>query len=159
MKGGDVMWINHLDLLPGDSSVITSFNAITSGVGGGLSALIIRSNTVGDISPHGGNKVVRTVLEIPPGHLIKGVRVCYELTNSRSFIDQIRLAQVQDPPSTASVLLDDATHLTNKGPPCVNSNSTSIDPTKGAVLLDLRVNFGDTSNKIVIRGLAILLQP
>ena len=29
------MWISHFDLLPGDASVLTSFNAISSGVGGG----------------------------------------------------------------------------------------------------------------------------
>src|SRR5215216_5017573 len=60
------MWINHLDLLPGDPSVTTSFNAINSGVGSGLSGLIIQSNTVGEIAPGGGNKVVETALEIPP---------------------------------------------------------------------------------------------
>lgn len=151
------MWINHLDLLPGDSSVITSFNAITSGVGGGLSGLVIQSTTVGDTSPQGGNKVVQTALEIPPGHLIMGVRVCFELSNNRSFITQIRLEQVQDPPSTAVVLMDDGTDLTNIGPVCVNSQSTSVDPTQGAVLLSLRVNFGDTSDKIVIRGLGIIV--
>ena len=95
-------------LLPGDSTVITSFNAIDSGVGGGLSGLIIQSTTVGEDgpAPHHGIKVVQTTLEIPPGQLINGVRVCYELTNSRSFISQILLAQVQDPPSTANVILD-----------------------------------------------------
>ena len=30
-----VMWVNHLAFLAGDPSVITSFNAISSGVGGG----------------------------------------------------------------------------------------------------------------------------
>ncbi len=150
------MWINHLDLLPGDSSVITSFNAISSGVGGGLSGLVIQSDTLGDTSG-GGNKVVQTALQIPPGHLIKGVRVCYELSDSRSFITQIRLAQVQDPPNSAVVRLDDPNDLTNRGPVCVNSQSTSVDPSQGAVLLSLRVNFGDTSDKIVIRGLGLLI--
>jgi hypothetical protein len=157
---GDMMWINHLELLPGDSTVITSFNAIDSGVGGGLSGLIIQSTTVGENGPppHHGIKVVQTALAIPPGQLINGVRVCYELTNGRSFISQIILAQVQDPPSTANVLLDDLTDLNNTGPVCVNSQSISIDPTAGSVILALRVNFGDTSDKIVIRGLGVLLQ-
>lgn len=151
------MWINHLDLLPGDSTVITSFNATTSGVGSGLSGLVIQSTTVGETSPQGGNKVVETALEIRPGHLIKGVRICYELSATRSFINLIRLEQVQDPPSTAIILMDDSTALTNIGPVCVNSQSTSVDPTQGAVLLNLRVNFGDTSDRIVIRGLGIIV--
>lgn len=152
-----VMWINHLDLLPGDPSVITSFNAVSSGVGGGLSGLIIQSTTTGEDAIGGGNKVVEKGLQVPPGYLIEGVRICYELTSSASFISQIRLAQLQDPPSTALVLLDDPTDQTAVGPICVNSQPTSVDPGKGEVRLNLRVNFGSTSDKIVLRGLALHL--
>jgi hypothetical protein len=158
MRGKTVMWIDHLDLLPGDPSVITSFNAINSGVGSGLSGLIIQSNTTGDTAPGGGNKVVEMGLEVPPGFLIKGVRVCYELSNARSFITQIRLAQVQNPPSTALVLMDDATALTDPGPICVDSATTTVDPAAGAVLLSLRVNFGDTSDRIVVRAIGLHLK-
>jgi hypothetical protein len=152
-----IMWINHLDLLPGDPSVVTSFNAVSSGVGGGLSGLIIMSTTTGDTATGGGNKVVEKGLQVPPGFLITGVRVCYELSNARSFIDQIRLAQVQDPPSTALVLLDDGTHQVNPGPVCVDSTPTMVNPELGAVRLDLRVNFGDTSDKIVVRAVGLHL--
>jgi hypothetical protein len=92
---GGRMWINPLDFLAGDPSVKTSFNAVTSGVGGGLSGLIIESTTIGDEASGGGNKVVERGLDVPPGYRITGVRVCYELSNTRSFIDQIRLAQVR----------------------------------------------------------------
>jgi hypothetical protein len=97
---GTLMWINHFDLLPGDPSVRTSFNAISSGVGGGLTGLIIQSSTTGEVGQGGGNKVVHMGLQVPPDYIIKRVRVCYELSNSRSFISQIRLSQVADPPST-----------------------------------------------------------
>jgi len=153
-----VMWVNHLDLLAGDPSVITSFNAISSGVGGGLSGLIIQSTTVGDTAPTGGNKVVEMGLDVPPGFNIKGVRVCYELSNRRSFITQIRLAQVQNPPSSAIVLLDDGTDQTNPGPICVDSATTSIDPSLGSVLLSLRVNFGNTGDRIVVRAVGLHLK-
>ena len=152
-----IMWINHFDLLPGDSSVLTSFNAISSGVGGGLTGLVIQSTTVGDTGAGGGNKVVHMGLEVPPGYSIKGVRVCYELSNKRSFITQIRLAQVNDPPSSATVMLDDGTDQTAVGPICVNSTTTTVDPSLGAVLLSLRVNFGNTSDKIVVRALGLHL--
>jgi len=152
------MWVNHLDLLAGDPSVITSFNAISSGVGGGLSGLIIQSTTTGDTAPSGGNKVVEMGLEVPPGFIIKGVRVCYELSNRRSFITQIRLAQVQDPPSSALVLLDDGTNQTNPGPVCVDSATASVDPSLGSVLLSLRVNFGNSSDRIVVRAVGLHLK-
>ena len=156
-----VMWTNHLDFLPGDESVKTSFNAVNSGVGGGLSGLIIESSTTGEDAIGGGNKVVEKGLQVPPGFLISGVRVCYELSNPRSFISQIRLAQVQDPPATALVLLDDGTDLTNAGPVCIDSEAVSIDPSVGAVRLSFRVNYGDVTDRIVLRavGLYLLIDP
>lgn len=153
------MWISHLDLLAGDPNVQTSFNAVSSGVGNGLSGLIIQSSSIGDKTPQGGDKVVQKALEVPPGHTIKGIRLCYELSNSRTFINQIRLSQVQNPPDRAVVLLDDLTSLNNKGPICINSQQTlsSIDPANGPLLLSLRINSGDASDRIVIRGLGLLL--
>ena len=154
-----IMWINHFDLLPGDPSVKTSFNAVNSGVGGGLTALVIESTTTGENAQGGGNKVVHMGLQVPPGYSIRGVRVCYELSNRRSFISQIRLAQVQTPPQTASVILDDGTDQTNPGPICVDSAATAVDPSLGEVLLSLRVNFGNTSDKIAVRALGLHLSP
>jgi len=153
-----IMWVNHLSLLPGDASVITSFNAVNSGVGGGLSGLVIQSTTTGDQAQGGGNKVVQKALDIPPGFHITGVRVGYENSNVRSFITQIRLAQVQNPPATALVLLDDPSQLNAAGPTYHDSTATSVDPATGPLLLDLRVNFGDTSDRIVVRGLGLHLQ-
>jgi hypothetical protein len=152
-----IMWVNHFDLLPGDPSVLTSFNAVSSGVGGGLTGLVIQSTTRGENAQNGGNKVVHMALQVPPGYLIRGVRVCYELTSRRSFISQIRLAQVQDPPQSAIVKLDDPADLTNTGPICVNSATTTVNPALGAVLISLRVNFGDIADKIVVRALGLSL--
>lgn len=154
-----VMWINHFDLLPGDPSVTTSFNAVSSGVGGGLTGLVIRSSTTGEIAQGGGNKVVHMGLQVPPGYLIRRVRVCYELSNKRSFISQIRLAQVQTPPATALVHLDDGTDQTNPGPICIDSAAVTVVPSHGEVLLSLRVNFGNTGDKIVVRALGLHLSP
>src|SRR5829696_4010322 len=153
-----LMWVNHFDLLPGDPSVKTSSNAIDSGVGGGLTGLVVRSTTTGEIGQGGGNKVVHMALEVPPGYIIKRVRVCYELSNSRSFISQIRLSQVANPPDHADVILDDGTDHRSPGPVCVASAETTVDPGLGAVLLDLRVNFGDTGDRIVVRALGLRLQ-
>ena len=154
-----IMWVNHFDLLPGDSSVTTSFNAVSSGVGGGLTGLVIHSSTTGEVATGGGNKVVHMGLQVPPGFLVKGVRVCYELSNKRSFISQIRLAQVQTPPQSATVMLDDGTDHTNPGPICVDSAAATIDPVVGELLLSLRVKFGDTGDRIVVRALGLHLVP
>jgi hypothetical protein len=151
------MWVNHLSLLAGDPSVSTSFDAVSSGVGGGLSGLVIESTTTGDTGAGGGNKVVEKSLDLPPGFLVKGVRVGYENSNARSFITQVRLAQVQNPPASAVVMLDDAAHLNAAGPAFADSEATSIDPAAGPLLLSLRVNFADTSDKIVVRGLGLHL--
>src|ERR1700730_3862020 len=88
---GHIMWIDHLALLPGDPSVKTSFKDVNSVVGSGLSGLIIQSTTTGDQAQGGGNKVVETAVEVPPGFQITGVRICFENSNSRSFISQVRL--------------------------------------------------------------------
>lgn len=154
-----IMWINHFDLLPGDPSVTTSFNSVSSGVGGGLTGVVIQSSTTGEDVPGGGNKDVHMGLQVPPGYLIRGVRVCYELSSRRSFISQIRLDQIQVPPDHSLVHLDDATNHTDPGPICVDSQATKIDPKRGAVLLSLRVNFGDTSDRIVVRALGLHLSP
>jgi hypothetical protein len=151
------MWIDHLALLPGDSSVTTSYSSVSSGVGSGLAALVVYSSTTGETTPGGGNKTVWTALEVPPRYSIVGVRVCYELTDAGSFISQVRLSQVQDPPGSAAILLDDPTDQTAVGPICVDIRATSIDPAKGPLLLDLRVNFGNTSDAIAIRGVGLWL--
>ena len=119
----------------------------------------MHSSTTGEDAQGGGNKVVWSALEVPLGFVVVGVRICYELTSKGSFISQVRLAQVQNPPSSALVLLDDPTNHTAVGPLCVDVKSPTIDPEKGALLLDLRVRFGSTSDRIAIRGLGLWLTP
>jgi hypothetical protein len=163
VRPGKVYWLNHLDLLAGDDSVKTSHNAVTSGVGGGLAGLVITSTTTGETTAGGGNKVVWMAVEAPLGQRLAGVRVCYEYSTGKkpspTYISQIRLAQVQTPPATALVLLDDGTDQTHPGPICVNSKpAVEIDPAQGPLLLSLRVNFADTKDRIVIRGVGLLLK-
>jgi len=160
-----VQWVNHFDLLSGDPSVTkTSSLSTNSGVGGGLTALVITSSTTGNTDSFGGNKVVQKALELQPKTRIVGVRLCYELSDpgpSGSFVDQIRLAQIQDPPATALVLLDDATAQNASGPTCVNSALVSppIRAKDGSILLSLRVNFSNTADLIAVRAVGLLVNP
>ncbi len=159
-QGSPVMWINHLDFLPGDPSVTTSFNAVNSGIGEGLSGLVITSTTTGEIALGGGNKVVEKGVEVPPWYLVTKVRVCYELKDTRSFISQIQLAQLQDPPGAALGVLDDPTDQKAVGPICVDSvPADQFNPANGALRLSLRVNFGDITDAIVLRGIGLYLVP
>ncbi len=160
-----VQWVNHFDLLSGDPTVTTTSSLSTnSGVGGGLTALDIMSSTLGDTDSVGGNKVVQMALELQPKTRIVSVRLCYELSDpgpNGSYIDQIRLAQIQNPPSTALVLLDDATVQDASGPTCVDSALVSppIKAKNGSVLLSLRVNFNNVSDVIAVRALGLLVNP
>ncbi|HZO80690.1 MAG TPA: hypothetical protein VFB33_03265 [Candidatus Binataceae bacterium] len=161
----NVQWVNHFDLLPGDPSVTsTSALSTSSGVGSGLTGLVITSSTLGDTDSFNGNKVVQMALELQQKTTIFGVHLCYELSDpgpNGSFIDQIRLAQVQDPPSTALVLLDDPTQQDASGPTCVDSALASppIQSKNGSVLLSLRIQTGNTADKIVVRALGLLVKP
>jgi hypothetical protein len=147
------MWINHLDFIPGDPTVSTSF-ALNPNVGTGL---LIGSTATGI------DQSVEKSLQVSPGFLISGVRVCYELSSSSSFISNISLARLQNPPTGLSLLLNDTTDLTNKGPICVDSAapSNAIDPSLGAVRLRLGVNFASDKDSIVVRavGLHLVLDP
>ena len=158
-----VLWLDHFGLLPGAPELTTSFRSTSScpGFSSCLTGLVVESSTLGENFSSGGNKVVHMAAGVPPGWVVSGVRVCYELSSSESFISQIRLAQVQDPPATAVVRLDDGTDLTAQGPVCVNSAapfSGTIDPEQGSLLVSLRLNYADTSDRIVVRGLGLLLQ-
>ena len=55
--------------------------------------------------------------------------------------------------------MDDGADLNAAGPVCVDSQATSIDPSTGAVLLSYRVNFGATSDRIVVRAVGLKLTP
>lgn len=153
-----LLWIDHLAFRAGDPSLTLSFDAVSSGVGGGLSGLIIESSALGDTAPGGGNKGIEKGLAVPPGWLVTGVRLCYELSDPRTFVTQVRLAQVQDPPQSAVVQLDDGADLTDPGPVCVDSVATSIDPAAGGLRLNLRIQTGDVGDRIVLRAVGLHLE-
>jgi len=168
----NLLWINYLDFVPGDTDVVTSYKALSPGPGvSSLAGLIITSTTAGEDSINGGNKVVEKGLQVPPGYKVDGVRICFESSNptpTGSFISQIRISQFQELPAppTRLVLLDDGTDLINVGPACVDSASPTggpIDPSLGSLLLSLRVNFADPltnpDDKIVIRAIGLYLVP
>jgi hypothetical protein len=161
-RGARIQWVNHFDLLPGCPEITTSYRSTSSGIGLGLTGLVMASTTAGDTCADNGNKVVQMALELAEDTRITGVRLCYESSDAAAYVDQIRLAQVQDPPATALVMLDDPTPLTDPGPVCVDSAKTSINSSKGSVLLSLRARFGDPAGgplgRIVVRALGLYVK-
>lgn len=117
----------------------------------------IRSTTTGDTGPR-GNKVVKMRISMRryTGKEVIGVRLCYQLSNTRSFVTQIRLAQVErETPLRAVVRLDDGKDLRARASTCVDSRKTSIDPKAGDLLLSLRVNFQNTGDQIRIHSVGL----
>jgi hypothetical protein len=112
---------------------------------------------LGHLTQRSGSALGR-VLGKHAGFKVRGVRLYYEDSSPNSYITQVRLAQVQNPPAKALVLLDDPTHLTSTEPICIDSEQTApIDPRVGPILLSLRVNFGNTADRIVVLGLGLQL--
>lgn len=143
-----VQWLNHLDFLAGDDVVAAEFNA-------GLGGLEISASDTGD-------RFVEQGLQVSPGFLVSGVRVCYALSSAESFINQISLAQLQDPVVGGQVLLDDLTSQSDPGPVCVDSAppfGDPIDPALGPLNLRLGATFADTGDNVVILGVGLLTIP
>src|SRR2546427_10796307 len=69
--GKSIYWLNHFDLLAGAREVRTFHDSTSSGVGGGLTGVVIRSYTAGDKFLDGGNKVVHMAVESAPGSQIR----------------------------------------------------------------------------------------
>jgi hypothetical protein len=144
-------WINHLGFIPGDSNVAVQFNTV-SVRGGGLEITAAAT----------GESFVQQGLQVPPGYLVNGVRVCYAQTG-RSHINQVSLLQLQDPPIGVETLLNDETTFNNSdpGPVCVNTapQRVPIDPSLGALSMRLGMVFANDTDSIVILGIGLLTVP
>ena len=140
---------------------ISPLNMVASPNGSSNSYLVLKRGGFGDTL-----QVTTTVaadlqwlalpLQVPNNLTIKGVTVCYDLTNEASFISQVRLSEETVPPS-ATVVHDDGTDLTSTDPTCYDSPvSGGIQP-NGAITLSLRLNFANMTNRIDIGAIGILV--
>lgn len=149
-----VQWINHLEFVPGVSYVATSYTPINGG-------LKVTATETGE------NFIVQGV-QVAPGVLVSGIRVCYELTDDdinddQSLINDIVITQLQaqDPPASRTVVLNDTTALSEVGPICVNSlpSFDDIDPSQGALNLSLGMWFPNLNDSITVLGVGLLTVP
>jgi hypothetical protein len=90
---------------------------------------------------------------------IKGVQVCYEvITDSpgSTYISTVSLTTMTTPNSFL-VLNDDGTNLTSTSPTCYTSNMPKKKPqVSGTTSLELRMVFGNATDKIRIGGVALI---
>jgi len=107
---------------------------------------MVQSPTTGDSS-----WIYLTGLPLSSELFLSSVKVCYQVTNSASFISQIRVTRMTKVVSTL-VIHDDATDLTSTTPTCVTStfDSPQDAQTNGAMQLALRLSVADTSDSFLI---------
>lgn len=159
-----IQWVNYMDLVPGDPSDTTAVTLEHPTFGTNTLGLVITSSSLGDTDSNNENKVVTMALELPKQVKVTGVRICYENSNpgpSGTFIEQTRLAQLNNTDgSTASVVLDDATHLDASGPTCANSTLVrpAIAGAAGSVVLSFRINTANVNDQIVIHSVGLLVK-
>jgi hypothetical protein len=148
----NLLWINHLDLVPGDATVVAA-NSSTPPVVGGPSGLVVTAPAVVT------GKNLEMGLQVPPGYKVKGIAICYQDSNAASFISQVQLSQLTTA-STVTNLLTDSTPQTSTSATCVDTAKLA---TAVAGTLPLRLNVGVTivnaADAIVIRAVGLYLEP
>jgi hypothetical protein len=143
-----MVWISPLNFVVSESVPGWETLSISKGVSGGT--IRVKSTASGD------EKWVALPLPIPTNLKIKKLTVCYEASHSKeSYISHVNLTQ-ETKPSTSIVVHDDATDLTEIGPTCYENNVGSLQP-KGAITLNLRLNFADATHHIDIGSIGVFV--
>lgn len=137
----DTHWLNPVDFVTGDRSLkINSPSVAHPGVE-------IKAKTPGD------SKWIFLGLTIPPNQDIQALQVCYQLSNPRSFISQIRLIEMRTP-DQAIVHHDDTTDLLSITPTCYRSPVVAFRPA-ASVMLALRLNFTNVTDTIKLSSIGM----
>jgi hypothetical protein len=143
----EVMWINHLGFVPGDSAVQTDT------AGGGLTI-----QSIPQIPQVYGGKVEKG-LEVPPGYLVTGVRVCYTTIYTGS-INEISITQVSDLTGAVSVPLQQPAVLTSHVFACADTTAAAlIDQGNGPLRLTFGVSLPFATDAVVLQGVGLYLKP
>lgn len=139
------IWLSPTNYVTGDSSLQISYPYVSH------PGTIVTCATPGDL------KWVSMSLGLKQGITIQSVIICYQVSNSRSSILDIRLSQVSTP-DRALVLHDDGTNLKSTSPVCYTSVVNAIVlNSSGAVLLELRLNFQDTADQILLGAVGVVV--
>jgi hypothetical protein len=135
------VWMSPTNFVSGDKSLKISYPSVTH------PAVEIKTSTRGDL------KWIYLGLRVPSDHEVHAIQVCYQLSNSRSFISQVRLVEMQTPDQSI-VRHDDGTNLQSTTPTCYRSPVVAFRP-GAAVLLALRLNFRNVADTITLGGIGM----
>lgn len=139
-----VVWTSPLGFISLDGSLSLNHSA-------GGESLEIKSASPGD------QKRISLPLQSYSHKKIKKVTVCYKLSSAASFITQLQLNELTQPP-VATAKHDDGTNLTITGGQCYESGPVSLQPT-GALNLVLRFDFANTTDIISIGAIGLTVGP
>ncbi len=134
------IWFSPYEMIPVDGDVNLKIN----NYGG---AAMVSSNKVGDL------QWVKLGLNLPANQTIDSVIVNYQLTNSASYISQVRIAYSQL--IQQYVMIDDGTDLLSTTP---DRYALFVgQPVNGLITLIFRLNFASTADQIYIGAVGVLL--
>jgi hypothetical protein len=137
-----MIWLSPTNFVTGDPTLRVSYPFVSH-----------PSTIVGCTAP-GDFKWVSMGLRLPSDVQIEQVIICYEVSNVLSFISQVRLVEMTTP-DRATVVHDDPAHLTSTAP--ATSAVSGVAPS-GAVTLELRLNFQNTSDEIRLGAVGVMVQ-
>jgi hypothetical protein len=138
----DILWLSPTDFVSGDKSLRISYPSVTH------PAVFVNAKTPGDL------KWIYLGLRVPLYHDIQAIHVCYQLSNRRSFISQVRLVEMQTP-DQAVVRHDDPTDLLSTTARSYRSPLVRAFRPGAAVSLALRLNFGNVADTITLGAIGI----
>jgi Pectate lyase superfamily protein len=138
------IWLSPAGFVTGDPTLRVNYPFVS------------HPSTIVSCTEPGDFKWVSMGLRLPPGSQIDEIVICYEVSNARSFIAQVRLAEMTTP-DRATVIHDDPGHLSSTTPTSHASNVAGVVPS-GAVTLELRLNFQDAFDEILLGAVGINVQ-
>ena len=101
-----------------------------------------------------GSKWIQMSLTLPSTVTVKGVELCYQVSDAATPLSQIRITEMTTP-DAASVRMDDPTDRTSTTPECVVSSATiNFDGTLTLVLL---IDVANTDHTVEIGGVGIIV--
>jgi len=150
------LWLD-LAKFASDSHELT-ITPLTSRNGAGTAAegIVVQAPTAAG-SLAGLPRQVSMDLDAPDGFALVGVRVCYQLTNPRSTISRIRVSRPGERGKEPQLLIDDSADRTAPGPVCIDTRPMRSTE-HGPITVSLRFSLQDPSDRIALRGVALLLE-
>jgi hypothetical protein len=140
------VWLSPTDYITGDRSLQISYPSVSH------PSTIVTSKKTGDF------KWISMGLNLPENITIEELIICYQVSNARSFISQVRLSEMATP-DQALVRYDDPADLQSTTPVRYSSIVGGIVRTPGsAVTLELKLNFRNTADKISFGAVGVVIR-